>query len=1090
MKKELTDVEGEEVQEIKISAVDSPRGRKHHGSGLETYLNTSDSTAYLYTMTSVYDTLKQKSKAMVMNEIDKSITGIADTGVYEHEKDEGDGKGDGKGEVDGGNGKCITGINGINGLDTVNKILNQKKKEEQEAALAVTQGVIDEFREPMWCFRELVQNARDARTSRIDINFKLDYLLEGEALEQYLELIRIGNFPRLNQLEQMKNKQLVIDEQGYSDEVAELVGKNYLETLKNNAFSLGKSRKEDIIQKRYNSYADIYNYRVLRKREGNQLLRSYHLMLKNLLGYDLFKDNKIKHSIEKKFESLDQLLENIVVDDIGFSRQIAELLGNDKEKLVYFDLLMFSKLRVDYSDEGSNDSPNRMVKKILGRIMNNRKNDDNAAGTIIKKKKTKEEYIRELSERRVNFISSLLKVYPEEKEFEELVGESARYIKEVLKDRVRIRQYSPVRVFYDHLETEMGKNRNSVLVNSALESIKDKSLVELVISCEDYGTGMNHEERKRFLTNLFASSKKYDLETVGRFGIGFASAFALDPENVVVESTKKNESWRLVFDSKDNNFNSKCYQMKNDKYREKGTEVRIYMEPRNREPAKRFVEEAKEVISHFCEMIETPIFVDKIQVNKEFDVDCAVKMRFEGKGVEGVIGVSNEPFYKLFNHRILLGEGREFISGWNFQILASSKYLSYDITREHIEEDAHYHRIKRMIIMQKDNLAKNVFKKLEQLVRNRNERKESYIWKEEEAQYDWRTSSWKRVEVKYCIASEGTNHEEAELWNFAVKYIDEKIHQRNKENDELRWFGSWWRIDKKLKSLTANKRRLEDVLAPEILDTELFYDLGNNPVSFREFLDITIKHDKWDENEILYANSKDRLAELLLKSGKKIFKKSSVSFDQHDYWGSPRTSFVNKFGHTEDITSSYYVPVAFDEAELDEKQKSFLHYVNEEFKKSPLSKYYLKIKLANLGDKKDLTDEPFIELQNVKANAKWNQNSAMDMYDKYRYSSFYKKKKEATIKKNEESKKGLFGSMKKIRSVFSIKDTLLLNTHSEYIQDIIKLGYRRKKDAALLLFLAVASGKDYYNESVGKKMLDYLLSQKSNEKGGLYHGQE
>ena len=52
----------------------------------------------------------------------------------------------------------------------------------------------------------------------------------------------------------------------------------------------------------------------------------------------------------------------------------------------------------------------------------------------------------------------------------------------------------------------------------------------IAIHVDDYGEGMNEAIIDQQFTKLFASDKEGDLTKIGKFGIGFVSVFALEPE--------------------------------------------------------------------------------------------------------------------------------------------------------------------------------------------------------------------------------------------------------------------------------------------------------------------------------------------------------------------------------------------------------------------------------------------------------------------------------------------------------------------------------------------------------------------------------
>jgi len=64
--------------------------------------------------------------------------------------------------------------------------------------------------------------------------------------------------------------------------------------------------------------------------------------------------------------------------------------------------------------------------------------------------------------------------------------------------------------------------------------------------CRDDGCGMTFEHAREFLFTLYASSKRGEVETAGRFGIGFWSVLRFNPDQVLIRSTPNDgDAWEL-----------------------------------------------------------------------------------------------------------------------------------------------------------------------------------------------------------------------------------------------------------------------------------------------------------------------------------------------------------------------------------------------------------------------------------------------------------------------------------------------------------------------------------------------------------------
>lgn len=68
---------------------------------------------------------------------------------------------------------------------------------------------------------------------------------------------------------------------------------------------------------------------------------------------------------------------------------------------------------------------------------------------------------------------------------------------------------------------------------------------EVSTSVTDDGSGMDRETLEGPLVTLFSSSKERDPGKIGKYGVGFVSVFAIEPEEVVVETWRAGEAWTM-----------------------------------------------------------------------------------------------------------------------------------------------------------------------------------------------------------------------------------------------------------------------------------------------------------------------------------------------------------------------------------------------------------------------------------------------------------------------------------------------------------------------------------------------------------------
>jgi hypothetical protein len=207
----------------------------------------------------------------------------------------------------------------------------------------------------------------------------------------------------------------------------------------------------------------------------------------------------------------------------------------------------------------------------------------------------------------------------------------------------------------------------------------------LVIHVDDWGVGMNREIIETRLTRLFSSCKDGDRTKIGKFGIGFVSVFAIDPEAVCIDTSRDGEHWRILFDEQ-----RRFSLIRRDQPVE-GTKLQIY-KPASRAEYHAFVARAREVIRYWCKHVDGEIRVEGELINEPFDVDAPIQLRDEGDQELLVIGHARpgRSFAGFYNRGLTLIE-EQTLPGIAFK--ASSVHLEHTLTRDDVIREAGYARL-------------------------------------------------------------------------------------------------------------------------------------------------------------------------------------------------------------------------------------------------------------------------------------------------------------------------------------------------------------------------------------------------------------
>ncbi|MFT7622712.1 MAG: hypothetical protein ACI9WU_001887 [Myxococcota bacterium] len=196
------------------------------------------------------------------------------------------------------------------------------------------------------------------------------------------------------------------------------------------------------------------------------------------------------------------------------------------------------------------------------------------------------------------------------------------------------------------------------------------------ISVQDYGCGMTRPDMEHYLLNVFESSKEDDLESIGKFGIGFVSIFALKPTWVTVETGKDGQHTRIAIDD---TLGIRWFEGNPCA----GTEVALFLKLGD-VAFDELTREAVAFLEHSCGYVAVDLFVvvdnDARQISRELALESPIKTTLTEPGVDIHIGLSRHPHYTLMNHRLVLEtQHRALVPGCS--VLATSRDIEHNLAR-------------------------------------------------------------------------------------------------------------------------------------------------------------------------------------------------------------------------------------------------------------------------------------------------------------------------------------------------------------------------------------------------------------------------
>ena len=247
----------------------------------------------------------------------------------------------------------------------------------------------------------------------------------------------------------------------------------------------------------------------------------------------------------------------------------------------------------------------------------------------------------------------------------------------------------------------------------------------LEIHVDDFGEGMDEALIDTQLTRMFSSTKEGDLTKIGKFGIGFTSIFAIEPDAVLLRTGRHGEAWELLFHP-DRSF---------DKVKAAsaltGTKITLFkrMAPAEVTP---FVRECRWVLTYWCEHSDTPVLFGErasagsategapveesadpfaafasvgtddqelTKVTRPLEIEAELFVTLDLDGVQVVIGLADQPHYGFYNGGLTLlstqnsdalGEAAEELAHLAFKV--KYDHLEHTLTRDNVLQDEHFHK--------------------------------------------------------------------------------------------------------------------------------------------------------------------------------------------------------------------------------------------------------------------------------------------------------------------------------------------------------------------------------------------------------------
>jgi molecular chaperone HtpG len=258
-----------------------------------------------------------------------------------------------------------------------------------------------------------------------------------------------------------------------------------------------------------------------------------------------------------------------------------------------------------------------------------------------------------------------------------------------------IAQFADPKAFFRELV------QNSIDAGSPSVDIKleyDEPAQRIRVSVRDRGEGMTQEVVEKQLLVLFRSTKERDRTKIGKFGIGFVSVLAPNPEVVAVHTSRDGRRLTLHL------YRDLSYELFDaGPATQHGTTVELEIAlPRNEVDA--FVRDSKHSLVRWCRHASVPIelqvrvpgTIETVRIDRPLAIDGAlveVRRNTDDDQLGVTVAITREaaPYVGFFNHGLTLYETNKPLLG-NIAVKIQDARLGHTISRDDVRRDSHFER--------------------------------------------------------------------------------------------------------------------------------------------------------------------------------------------------------------------------------------------------------------------------------------------------------------------------------------------------------------------------------------------------------------
>jgi hypothetical protein len=276
----------------------------------------------------------------------------------------------------------------------------------------------------------------------------------------------------------------------------------------------------------------------------------------------------------------------------------------------------------------------------------------------------------------------------------------------------------PMSFFRELIQNSLDAGSDEVEIEFEFEpSAANPEQGAMIVIVTDFGSGMDREIIDKQLTRLFSSSKDGDMTKIGKFGIGFVSVFAIQPDAVCVDTGRAGERWRVLFGA-DRTFK----RLKLDEPIE-GTTVRL-IKTTTRTDYEAFILRAREVVGYWCRHARGEIRFRGEVISEPFGLEAPLVVSYRDEFSEIYLGHrGGATLHGFYNGGLTLIEGDHLhpssipeFHGIAFKV--SSRYLEHTLSRDDVIKEENFEKVvKRVRELVVGKLRDDVFGRLDRALR-------------------------------------------------------------------------------------------------------------------------------------------------------------------------------------------------------------------------------------------------------------------------------------------------------------------------------------------------------------------------------------